>query len=355
MDMKEPFGKEMVFEVVARGADCIAREDTGVGSPVSSFTKYTVSPNPTKAYVCQNQVVNSESKTKLEAEKALNGDKVDDETRKKKKSKKHKKHKRSEEDDEKAHKKKKKAKKEKHKSPKPESETSLSDVEDLIKKSRDRKPVHKESSVESVLVEPEPKPKNGEAKHKAIPKIDKDEALEIISSNSDTENYQEDCASPELNMIEDDLNLEELMKQKELLQARLVAYFSDRSDDSDGGKKDDVICINDDKSPVIKKSRSDDKRKHKSSKDRSSEREKERHRTRRREEDLREIINRENRKEMEKRLEYRERKERERRKQLEVERERERARGTGERTGKGEEEGARAGERAGAEGEGQEG
>lgn len=249
--------------------------------------------------------------SKLDAEKALNGSNVDDEARKKKKSKKHKKHKRSEEDEDKAYKKKKKSKKEKHKSPKPESETSLSDVEELIKKSRDRKPPPKEPSVV--------KEKNGDTK-------ERDEALEIISSNSETENYQEDCASPELNMIEDDLNLEELMKQKELLQAFLVAYYSDKSDESDSEKKkDDVICINDDKSPVAKKSKTDERRK-KTSKDRSAEREKERHRSRRHEEDLREILNRENRKEMEKRLEHRERKERERRKLYEAERERERVR-----------------------------
>lgn len=167
-------------------------------------------------------------------------------------------------------------------------------------------------------------------------KPDKDEALEIISSNSETENYQEDCASPELTLIEDDLNLEDLMKQKELLQARLVAYFSDRSDDDDDVKRrkgNDVICINDD-SPVHKKSRKDRDHEHKrsskhKSKDRSSERERERdrdrHKPKKYEEDLRDIINRESKKEMEKRLEERrERERREREKEKEKERERRR-------------------------------
>ncbi|KAI8431162.1 hypothetical protein MSG28_001206 [Choristoneura fumiferana] len=48
---RAPFGKEMVFEVVARGADCIAREDTGVGSPVSSFTKQSVQIQPKRTSV----------------------------------------------------------------------------------------------------------------------------------------------------------------------------------------------------------------------------------------------------------------------------------------------------------------
>lgn len=42
----------------------------------------------------------------------------------------------------------------------------------------------------------------------------------------------DDCASPDVTVIEDDdLNLDELMKQKELLQARLVAYMGESEDD----------------------------------------------------------------------------------------------------------------------------
>ncbi|KAJ8737888.1 hypothetical protein PYW08_000483 [Mythimna loreyi] len=274
---------------------------------------------------------------KADVEKSTNGESVDDESKKKKKSKKHKKHKRVvEEIVDKSSKKKKKVKKEKHKSPKEESETSLSDVEELIKKSsRQRPPV--EVKRPPVVVA---KAKNGDAPTKTHTKttftrtVEKQETLEIISSNSETENYQEDCASPELTLIEDDLNLEDLMKQKELLQARLYAYNSEKSDEeTKEGKYSEVICINDDKSPVMKKRKKDKdhdhKRssKHKSSKDRSTERDK--YKPKRQEEDLREIINRESRKEMERRLEEREnrdKKEKERRKVEEKEREKRRER-----------------------------
>ncbi|KAJ8736906.1 hypothetical protein PYW07_000177 [Mythimna separata] len=275
---------------------------------------------------------------KAEVEKSTNGESVDDETKKKKKSKKHKKHKRVvEEIVEKSSKKKKKVKKDKHKSPKDESETSLSDVEELIKKST-RPRASAEIKRPPVVVA---KAKNGDAPTKTHTKptftrtVEKQATLEIVSSNSETENYQEDCASPELTLIEDDLNLEDLMKQKELLQARLYAYNSEKSDDeTKEGKYSEVICINDDaRSPLLKKRKKDKdhdhKRssKHKSSKDRSTERDK--YKPKRQEEDLREIINRESRKEMERRLEEREsrdKKEKERRKAEEKEREKRRER-----------------------------
>ncbi|GAB0099841.1 serine/threonine-protein kinase prp4 [Sergentomyia squamirostris] len=67
-------------------------------------------------------------------------------------------------------------------------------------------------------------------------------ALEIVSSESDdTEGLVEDCASPDVAVIEDDLNLEELMKQKALLQARLGAYLSDSEPLEDGEEEDDVL------------------------------------------------------------------------------------------------------------------
>lgn len=274
----------------------------------------------------------------METEKSKNGGSVEDETKKKKKSKKHKKHKRVvEENVDKIYKKKKKSKKEKHKSPKQESETSLSDVEELMQMSGQIKQV-----VRAPVETPVSKPRNGNAPTKSHVKIItytrkvelKPEPLEIISSNSETENYQEDCASPELTLIEDDLNLEELMRQKELLQARLVACGSEKSDDEGDDKSNEVICINDDTgSPVLKKPKKDKEHihkrssKHKFSKDRSTERDK--HKVKRHEEDLREIINRESRKEMERRLEereYRERKEKERRKLDERDKRRERDR-----------------------------
>ncbi|KAL5292360.1 PRPF4B family protein [Megaselia abdita] len=61
--------------------------------------------------------------------------------------------------------------------------------------------------------------------------------MEIASSGTDSEvepepEYPEEEASPDVAIIEDELNLEELMKQKALLQARLGAYLSESSIDS---------------------------------------------------------------------------------------------------------------------------
>ncbi|XP_055688282.1 serine/threonine-protein kinase PRP4 homolog [Lutzomyia longipalpis] len=92
-------------------------------------------------------------------------------------------------------------------------------------------------------------------------------ALEIVSSESDdTEGLVEDCASPDVAVIEDDLNLEELMKQKALLQARLGAYLSDseledgRISKAQSGEKDgkgktesDVILLDDSSGEAIVK------------------------------------------------------------------------------------------------------
>uniref|UniRef100_T1PK18 Serine/threonine-protein kinase PRP4 homolog n=1 Tax=Musca domestica TaxID=7370 RepID=T1PK18_MUSDO len=54
--------------------------------------------------------------------------------------------------------------------------------------------------------------------------------MEVASSGSESEVPIED-ASPVVTIIEDDLNLEDLMKQKALLQARLGAYMSDTEGD----------------------------------------------------------------------------------------------------------------------------
>ncbi|XP_050360819.1 uncharacterized protein LOC126780395 [Nymphalis io] len=284
------------------------------------------------------------NESKLDLENSQNGD---DESKKKKKSKKHKKRRRTSEDnEEKGYKKKKKSKKGKYKSPKPESETSLSDVSDLIKKSKACKPKRNDSPLETPIKYSVKtvKPKNGDGpaeERSSSSTVNQkiSETLEILSSNSEDENYQEDCASPELTMIEDDLNLEELMKQKELLQARLVAYSSDRSDDE--ARKESIInkvfSLNDEeiKTPTYKKDKGirdielKMMSKHKilttPVKGRSSEKDKPK--TKRQGEDLREILNRESRKEVDKRIEVkeRERKDRERRK-LEANKERERER-----------------------------
>ncbi|XP_052759189.1 serine/threonine-protein kinase PRP4 homolog [Galleria mellonella] len=107
-----------------------------------------------------------------------------------------------------------------------------------------------------------------------------------------------------------DHSLDELMKRKELLEACLVAYKSDKSD----GETEQ---------PSHKKKKDRDyeyrrSNKHMSIKDRSSERD--RYKCKRYGEDLRQIINRERRKEMEKEREYRERKETERNRERDVER-----------------------------------
>lgn len=50
----------------------------------------------------------------------------------------------------------------------------------------------------------------------------------VVSSASESEGViEEDCESPDVAVIEDELNLDELMRQKALLQARLGDYMSD--------------------------------------------------------------------------------------------------------------------------------
>lgn len=57
--------------------------------------------------------------------------------------------------------------------------------------------------------------------------------FEILTKNLSNcrDVVEEDCDSPDVAVIEDELNLEELMRQKALLQARLGAYMSDSPDD----------------------------------------------------------------------------------------------------------------------------
>lgn len=314
--------------------------------------------------------------------------------KKKKKKKKHKKHKKSTKKDvvtEDKHKKSKK-RKSKHKTDETkhkgeESEMSLSDVEDLMKHNykQQSKSGKKEEEDSFSISSPEMSPKvitkavhNGNSfkmtepenivriiKNYVVDKLDvsKTHTLEVVSSETDSENYQEDCASPEVTIIEDELNLDELMKQKELLQARLGAYFSDASDNesavdrSKSANKDDVISLDDSSndrvkfsSKSLKRSRkSSDKSKdrdrepkrrvidlshidHKSSKSARDKQDYDRKDSRsskrpKREEDLRDVIDREDRKIRAKRREEKElleRKEREKRVEREREREKER-------------------------------
>uniref|UniRef100_A0A1A9W886 Uncharacterized protein n=1 Tax=Glossina brevipalpis TaxID=37001 RepID=A0A1A9W886_9MUSC len=61
--------------------------------------------------------------------------------------------------------------------------------------------------------------------------------MEVVSSSSESD-APVDVASPDLAIIEDDLNLEELMKQKALLQARLGAYMSDTEGDDSRSQRE---------------------------------------------------------------------------------------------------------------------
>ncbi|VVC86132.1 unnamed protein product [Leptidea sinapis] len=187
------------------------------------------------------------------------------EEKEQKKTKKNKKDKKTCNDDEKIVKKRKKSKKEK-KIPHVDSETSLSDVEELSNKSHKTKTKVGESSYKSKQFS------NHETSNGTTSTVEsrsssrndsqiKDNTLGIISSNSESVNYQDDILSPQLS-IEDELNLEELMKQKMLLQARIVACSSDNSDSEESSKhkrEKEVTCDkNDDiKHASRKRSRKD--------------------------------------------------------------------------------------------------
>lgn len=77
-------------------------------------------------------------------------------------------------------------------------------------------------------------------------------SLEIVSSESEDVEPAEECDSEDIDVavIEEDMNLEELMKQKELLQARLGEYLSDGSEevekkDEKKEDSDEVILLDD--------------------------------------------------------------------------------------------------------------
>ncbi|KAI9579987.1 hypothetical protein GQX74_000775 [Glossina fuscipes] len=79
--------------------------------------------------------------------------------------------------------------------------------------------------------------------------------MEVVSSSSESD-APADVASPDLAIIEDDLNLEELMKQKALLQARLGAYMSDTEGDDSRSQREmehtlPVKCTENNESDVI--------------------------------------------------------------------------------------------------------
>ncbi|XP_055843574.1 serine/threonine-protein kinase PRP4 homolog [Episyrphus balteatus] len=62
-------------------------------------------------------------------------------------------------------------------------------------------------------------------------------AMEIVSSGTESEVDDNDVASPDVAIIEEELNLEELMRQKALLQARLGAYMSDTDEEKANGSQ----------------------------------------------------------------------------------------------------------------------
>ncbi|KAK0081619.1 hypothetical protein PV325_011863 [Microctonus aethiopoides] len=84
--------------------------------------------------------------------------------------------------------------------------------------------------------------------------------MEIPSTESEDEKLVDlDSDEVDCTIIEDDIDLEELMKQKERLQARLVQYLSDESDKDD--KKidnDDIIKANETPDVILVEDDSDD-------------------------------------------------------------------------------------------------
>ncbi|XP_036345116.1 serine/threonine-protein kinase PRP4 homolog [Rhagoletis pomonella] len=66
--------------------------------------------------------------------------------------------------------------------------------------------------------------------------------MEIASSGSESE-VPIDVASPDVAIIEDELNLEELMKQKALLQARLGAYLSESDGEDSVSNKIPIVNL----------------------------------------------------------------------------------------------------------------
>lgn len=150
----------------------------------------------------------------------------------------------------------------------------------------------------------------------------------VVSSASDSEGLVEDCDSPDVAVIEDDddINLDELMKQKALLQEKLGVMMSD-SDSNDKKiekkvkepevkKKNDDVIIVEESSPEHKtvskerkgrRSPSPEKRRVRdASRERREERRREEERRRREnenryKEDLRKELNREKEREIERR------------------------------------------------------
>lgn len=96
-------------------------------------------------------------------------------------------------------------------------------------------------------------------------------ALEIVSSESDSEGIIDDVDSPDVAVIEDELNLEDLMKQKALLQARLgdIVSESDNEDEHRPVLKSkkpvsDVILLDDSSGEALMRKSATSKKRQKS-------------------------------------------------------------------------------------------
>lgn len=96
---------------------------------------------------------------------------------------------------------------------------------DTKKKKHKKNKKHSKDRTETLLLK-----SDVNTKRKKSSKILKSNSLtEVISSDSD-ESVTDVKISPEVAIVKEDLNLDELMKKKKLLQARLGAYLSDGSD-----------------------------------------------------------------------------------------------------------------------------
>ncbi|XP_055619463.1 serine/threonine-protein kinase PRP4 homolog isoform X2 [Toxorhynchites rutilus septentrionalis] len=209
-------------------------------------------------------IIASEESDSSVTEERLHG-KLD--TKKAKKHKKHKKHKKASrlEKSDKARSKKHKKHKRKHRG----EEGEVSESEDDEEKPANGSKIDIRKLEHAIRVRPkddDSKPKdNGnlkaslEKKHNSEISTDPEKLVAILTESLDKKKEQiqmtvqpdvvsvesdsdgtviEDVPSPDVAVIEDELNLEDLMRQKALLQARLGEFVSDEDDEDEGETKD---------------------------------------------------------------------------------------------------------------------
>ncbi|XP_011314174.1 serine/threonine-protein kinase PRP4 homolog [Fopius arisanus] len=153
-----------------------------------------------------------------------------------------------------------KKKKRKHKHHKHKKDKIGDRERDEVKSERQERKKHKKHKKPRKEREPENGTSEEKIRHvtKDVPRVNGklDHVMEIPSTESEDEKLVDlDSDEVDCTIIEDDIDLEELMKQKERLQARLVQYLSDESDKTekepepeDALKPDtpDVIVVEDD-------------------------------------------------------------------------------------------------------------